>query len=103
MGIKKPDFLPDFGGPKKARLAEAFVLNGFPESERAPTFQATIGGKPASAADLAKAAEAMKGATDFNAQPYDEETLERIITFSANGKACELRMTQEGKILSATL
>eukprot|EP00470_Lotharella_oceanica_P002325 CAMPEP_0170177880 /NCGR_PEP_ID=MMETSP0040_2-20121228/11276_1 /TAXON_ID=641309 /ORGANISM="Lotharella oceanica, Strain CCMP622" /LENGTH=172 /DNA_ID=CAMNT_0010420727 /DNA_START=25 /DNA_END=543 /DNA_ORIENTATION=+ len=103
LGIKKPDFLPDFGGPKKARMAEAFVLNGFPASERAPTFEATIGGEVASAEELAQAAESMKSATDFNAQPYDEETLERVITFTANGKTCELRMTQEGKILSATL
>mmetsp|Transcript_7634 Transcript_7634/g.10838 ORF Transcript_7634/g.10838 Transcript_7634/m.10838 type:complete len:127 (-) Transcript_7634:140-520(-) len=100
MGLKKPDFLPDFGGPKKARLAQEFVESGFPKSGQAPSFQATLNGKPATADDLASA---VSGASDFQAQPYDEETLERVITFTANGKSCEMKMTQEGKVLSVTV
>ena len=103
LGIKKPDFLPDFGGPKKARLAAEFVEGGMPESGRAPGFAVTVNGSPVSGADLDAAVAAVKGATDFDAKPYDEETLERVITFNANGKACQLRMTQEGKVMSATL
>eukprot|EP00467_Chlorarachnion_reptans_P016626 CAMPEP_0114497486 /NCGR_PEP_ID=MMETSP0109-20121206/6356_1 /TAXON_ID=29199 /ORGANISM="Chlorarachnion reptans, Strain CCCM449" /LENGTH=189 /DNA_ID=CAMNT_0001674883 /DNA_START=150 /DNA_END=719 /DNA_ORIENTATION=- len=104
MGMKKPDFLPDFGGPKKARLAAEWVENGFPDSGRAPSFTATIDGKPVQDDALQSAWEGVKGAaSDFNAQPYDEETLERVVTFTVNGKQCNLKMTQEGKILSLQL
>uniref|UniRef100_A0A7S2P6F1 Uncharacterized protein n=1 Tax=Bigelowiella natans TaxID=227086 RepID=A0A7S2P6F1_BIGNA len=100
MGLKKPDFLPDFGGPKKARLAEEFVASGFPESGRAESFTASVGGKTVTTAELQAA---LQGASDFEAQPYDEVTLERIINFKANGKPAELKMTQEGKVLSVSL
>ncbi|GAB5359782.1 hypothetical protein AAMO2058_000571700 [Amorphochlora amoebiformis] len=103
LGIKKPDFLPDFGGPKKARMAEEFVTSGFPSAERAPTFTVTVNGEAVDGEELENAIASAKTAADFNAQPYDEETLERTITFTLNGKDCNLRMTQEGKVLSANL
>eukprot|EP00954_Amorphochlora_amoebiformis_P025590 1374093-Amorphochlora_amoeboformis.AAC.1 len=86
LGIKKPDFLPDFGGPKKARMAEEFVTSGFPSAERAPTFTVTVNGEAVDGEELENAIASAKTAADFNAQPYDEETLERTITFTLNGK-----------------